>query len=147
MEALIQIFSRDIGKLKLEIESFNDQNNLWIVDGDISNSAGNLCLHLIGNLNHYIGGVIGKSGYVREREAEFNSKNVAAEKLFNMIQDTGDVVSTALKNFDKSKLSSFYPIQVFGKDMTYEFFLIHLTTHLSYHLGQINYLRRLLDSK
>ncbi len=147
MEALIQIFNRDIEKLKLEIESFDDQKNLWITKGEISNSAGNLCLHLIGNLNHFIGAVIGDSAYVRDREAEFNSKNIKSEKLINMIRDTGNVVSSALKNFDESKLTSIYPIQVFGHDMSYHFFLIHLTTHLSYHLGQINYLRRILDSK
>lgn len=147
MEALIQIFKRDIEKLKLEIESFDDQKNLWITQGEISNSAGNLCLHLIGNLNHFIGAVIGDSAYVRDREAEFNSKNIESEKLVNMIRDTGNVVSSALKNFDENKLTSIYPIQVFGNDMTYQFFLIHLTTHLSYHLGQINYLRRILDSK
>jgi uncharacterized damage-inducible protein DinB len=146
MEALIQIFDRDIDKLKLEIESFKDQRNLWITSGSISNSAGNLCLHLIGNLNHFIGAVIGESGYVRNREAEFNSKNIDSAKLIKMIRDTRDEVSSALKNFDESKLSSVYPIQVFGYDMTYEYFLLHLTTHLSYHLGQINYLRRILDS-
>lgn len=147
MEALIQIFNRDIEKLKLEIESFDDQKNLWITKGEISNSAGNLCLHLIGNLNHFIGAVIGDSDYVRNRDAEFASKNIESEELVNMIRDTGNVVSSALKNFDKNKLTSIYPIQVFGNDMTYQFFLIHLTTHLSYHLGQINYLRRVLDSK
>jgi uncharacterized damage-inducible protein DinB len=146
MEALIQIIDRDIDKLKLEIESFKNQGNLWITSGSISNSAGNLCLHLIGNLNHFIGAVIGESGYVRNREAEFNSKNIDSAKLIKMIRDTRDEVSSALKNFDESKLSSVYPIQVFGYDMTYEYFLLHLNTHLSYHLGQINYLRRILDS-
>jgi uncharacterized damage-inducible protein DinB len=146
MEALIQIFDRDIDKLKLEIESFKDEGNLWITSGSISNSAGNLCLHLIGNLNHFIGAVIGESGYVRNREAEFNSKNIDSAKLIKMIRDTRDEVSSALKNFDESKLSSVYPIQVFGYDMTYEYFLLHLNTHLSYHLGQINYLRRIIDS-
>jgi uncharacterized damage-inducible protein DinB len=146
MEALIQIFDRDIDKLKLEIESFKDQGNLWITSGSISNSAGNLCLHLIGNLNHFIGAVIVESGYIRNREAEFNSKNIDSAMLIKMIRDTKEVVSSALKKFDESKLSSAYPIQVFGYDMTYEYFLLHLTTHLSYHLGQINYLRRILDS-
>lgn len=146
MEALIQIFDRDIEKLKLEIESFGNQKNLWITSGDISNSAGNLCLHLVGNLNHFIGAVIGGFAYVRDREAEFNNKNIAPATLIKMVQETRDVVSSALKNLDEGNLTSIYPIQVFGKDMTYQFFLIHLTTHLSYHLGQINYLRRILDS-
>lgn len=147
MEVLIQLFNRDIDKLKLEIESFKDQKKMWVTSCDISNSAGNLCLHLVGNLNHFIGSVIGNSSYVRNREAEFNSKNIPAEVLLKMIKETKGVVCTTLKNFDETELRSIYPIQVFGNEMSYHFFLIHLVTHLNYHLGQINYLRRILDPK
>lgn len=145
MEALIQLFNRDIAKLKLEIESFDKDENLWKLQGQISNTAGNLCLHLIGNLNHFIGAVIGKSGYERNREAEFNDKNIDRDQLVKMILDTKTIVASSLKNFKKERINDTYPIQVFGEDMTYEFFLIHLEAHLNYHLGQINYLRRILD--
>lgn len=145
MEALIQLFNRDIAKLKLEIESFDKDENLWKLQGQISNTAGNLCLHLIGNLNHFIGVIIGKSGYERNREAEFNDKNIDRDQLVKMILDTKTIVASSLKNFKKERINDTYPIQVFGEDMTYEFFLIHLEAHLNYHLGQINYLRRILD--
>ncbi|MCK5466968.1 MAG: DUF1572 family protein [Cyclobacteriaceae bacterium] len=145
MEALIQLFNRDIDKLKLEIESFKNEENLWQLEGQISNTAGNLCLHLIGNLNHFIGAVMGNSGYVRDREAEFNNKNIDRDQLIKMILDTKTIVASSLKDFEQEKIHDIYPIQVFGEDMTYEFFLIHLVTHLNYHLGQINYLRRILD--
>ena len=145
MEALIQLFNRDIDKLKLEIESFKNEENLWQLEGQISNTAGNLCLHLIGNLNHFIGAVMGNSGYVRDREAEFNNKNIDRDQLIKMILDTKTIVASSLNDFEQEKLSDTYPIKVFGEDMTYEFFLIHLVTHLNYHLGQINYLRRILD--
>ncbi len=145
MEAFVQIFNRDLEKLALEIESFKKDENLWKTQGAISNSAGNLCLHLIGNLNHFIGEVIGKSGYVRDREAEFNDKDVDKGQLLKMILETKGVVASTINKFDKEKLQSYYPINLFGDPMTYEFLIIHLTTHLSYHLGQINYLRRILD--
>lgn len=147
MEAFIEIFNRDIDKLKQEIESFNQEENLWKLKDHISNTGGNLCLHLLGNLNHFIGGVIGENGYIRNREAEFNEQNVKRVNLMKMILDTRTVVASSLKGFNRARLYDTYPIQVFGKEMTYEFFLIHLAAHLNYHLGQINYLRRMIDAK
>ena len=146
MEALIQLFNRDLSKLKHEIELFEHEENLWRVKGAITNSAGNLCLHLIGNMNHFIGGVIGKTSYIRDRHAEFNDKNISRETLNQMIDETKSVVTTSLQKMDSGSLSVIYPIQVFDEDMTYEFFLIHLVSHLNYHLGQINYLRRILEA-
>ena len=71
-ETLIKLFKRDLGKLKEEVDSYQNEANLWIVTNDVSNSAGNLCLHLVGNLNHFIGAVLGDSGYVRQRDLEFS---------------------------------------------------------------------------
>ncbi len=67
-ELLSEFFERDIIKLKEEIVLYKDETNLWKVENKISNSAGNLCLHLIGNLNHFIGATVGNTGYVRQRE-------------------------------------------------------------------------------
>lgn len=144
-ETLIQIFTRDLNALKNEIESYSNQNNLWIVSKGISNSAGNLCLHLIGNLNHYIGATLGKSVYIRKRDLEFSLKNVPRAELIEKLDDTIIVVTSVLKNLTTTDLQKEYTHQMFKAPMTTEFFLIHLTTHLAYHLGQINYHRRLLD--
>ena len=146
MEAIVQLFNRDLSKLKHEIELFEHEENLWKVKGTTTNSAGNLCLHLIGNMNHFIGGVIGKTSYIRDRHAEFNDKNISRETLHQMIDETKGVVTTSLQKMDSGRLSLIYPIQVFDEDMTNEFFLIHLVSHLNYHLGQINYLRRILEA-
>ncbi len=75
-DALIEIFERDLLKLKEEISLYKDENNLWVTEKQISNAAGNLTLHLIGNLNHFIGATLGHTGYVREREKEFSTKNI-----------------------------------------------------------------------
>lgn len=145
-ETLIKIFNRDLNKLKAEIESYTDEENLWVLTDGISNCAGNLCLHIIGNLNHFIGSVIGNTGYVRQRDLEFSLKHVPKEELIEQINKVSITVEKTLKALDVDDLQKDYPIQVFNELMTTEFFLTHLVTHLAYHLGQINYHRRLLDS-
>jgi uncharacterized damage-inducible protein DinB len=145
IETLTRFFLNDLEKLKTEITSFKDEKNIWEISGDIKNSAGNLCLHLCGNLQHFIGAVLGNSGYVRNRDAEFSRTNVPVKELVAEIELTIKVVEKTLKNLPEGILEKTYPINVFGYEMTTEFFLTHLTTHLNYHLGQINYHRRLMD--
>ncbi|WP_245221914.1 hypothetical protein [Pedobacter kyungheensis] len=82
-QTLKKLFNRDLHKLKAEIELYQNEANLWIIDQDIANSAGNLCLHLIGNLNTYIGATLGGSGYIRNRELEFTLKNVPRGELID----------------------------------------------------------------
>lgn len=142
---LQQLYKRDLTRLKTEITSYTKEENLWVVDGAIANSGGNLCLHLLGNLNAFIGAKIGNTGYVRDREFEFAGKDVPVATLVQQIDETIHVVQEALALVGQEMLASEYPIQVFKEKMTYEFFLIHLSSHLTYHLGQINYHRRLLD--
>jgi uncharacterized damage-inducible protein DinB len=142
---LIHIFSRDLEKLKSEISSFRKEENLWKVEGAVNNSAGTLALHLIGNLNHFIGHILGNSGYVRDRQAEFNSKHLPVDELISGIEEVSEVVTQTLQNISDDELSKPYPEQVFGFEMTHSYMLIHLSTHLSYHLGQINYIRRIVD--
>ncbi len=145
LDTLITIFIRDLNKLKIEISSYNDEKNLWIVEKKISNCAGNLCLHIVGNLNAYIGASLGNSGYIRQRDLEFSLKNIARTELINQIDDVMVIVEDTLNNLTLEALQKEYSRRVFEEKMTTEFFLVHLTTHLSYHLGQINYHRRLLD--
>lgn len=145
IETLQTLFNRDLNKLKFEIESYEIESQLWAIDKNISNAAGNLCLHLIGNLNTYIGAEIGKTSYVRDRSLEFSSKDIPKSELISKIENTILVVNNALDILTESDLQAIYPQIVFEKEMTTGFFLIHLSTHLAYHLGQINYHRRLLD--
>ncbi len=143
---LIQLFERDLEKLKTEITSYKDEKKMWEVTGEISNSAGNLCLHICGNLQHFIGSVLGISGYKRDRDSEFSRKDIPVDEIIRKIDHTMFTVKKTLNELDVNKLDEIYPINVFGKEMTTGFFLTHLTTHLSYHLGQINYHRRLMDT-
>jgi uncharacterized damage-inducible protein DinB len=144
-ETLKKLFNRDLSKLKSEIESYQKEENLWRIDHGIANPAGNLCLHLVGNLNTYIGAILGGTDYVRNRELEFTLKDIPKQELINMIEATLGVVSKTLDQVSKEQMDNEYPILVFEEKTSTEFFLVHLTTHLAYHLGQINYHRRLLD--
>jgi uncharacterized damage-inducible protein DinB len=146
IDILLQLFQRDLEKLKTEISSFKDEKKIWAISGEVKNSAGNLCLHLCGNLQHFIGAVLGNSGYVRNRDAEFSRKNVSVKELVEEIELTTKVVEKTLKELKEEELTKTFPINVFGFEMTTGYFLVHLSTHLNYHLGQINYHRRLLDT-
>ena len=130
--------------MKSEIELFADEADLWKTSGDITNSAGNLCQHLVGNLQHFIGATLGRSGYVRDRDSEFATKNSSKEDLLKEIDATLAVVRETISKLNNDDLAKTYPIEVFGEPITTGFFLTHLTTHFNYHLGQINYHRRLL---
>lgn len=138
------LFERDIRKVKTEISLYTDENKLWLTVPDISNSAGNLCLHLLGNLQHYIGGILGHSGYIRNRPEEFSQKNIPAKQMMDDLERVAELVSKTLRDLPVSELEKEYPEKVFEQPMTVEYFLLHLLAHLNYHLGQINYHRRMM---
>jgi uncharacterized damage-inducible protein DinB len=144
-DALIMLFERDLQKLKTEIELYKDEDNLWLVKEGISNSAGNLCLHLIGNLSHFIGATLGNTGYVRHREDEFSLKNIPRQDLITNIENCRLIVKNTLAKLTPADLEKEFHQNVFEKSINTEMMLMHLATHLTYHLGQINYHRRLLD--
>ena len=146
IETLKNLFNRDLKRLRKEIELYSNENNLWKVEKDIANSAGNLCLHLIGNLNTYIGKEIGKTGYIRNRELEFSLTNVPKIELLKKIDETILIVNNSLDKLTQEELLKEYPIIIFENATSTEYVLVHLTTHLTYHLGQLNYHRRLLDN-
>lgn len=145
LETLQSLFSRDLAKLRKEIASYKSERAIWTIDKGIANSGGNLCLHLVGNLNAYIGAVLGDTGYVRNRDAEFALKDISQAQLLKMMDETIAVVEKTFPKISLSQLSEEYPEPVFDFSMTTEYFLVHLAMHLGYHLGQINYHRRLLD--
>jgi uncharacterized damage-inducible protein DinB len=145
IETLKIVFNGDLHKLKTEIGLYKNEDRLWHIEKGIANSAGNLCLHLVGNLNTYIGAEIGKTNYIRHRELEFSLKNIPKAELLKKIEDTIIVVDESLDKITDDEMESEYPLLVFDKKTSTGYFLIHLATHLTYHLGQVNYHRRLLD--
>lgn len=141
---LISLYEKELDNLTEEIKAYESDEQLWKVADGINNSGGNLCLHLTGNLQHFIGATLGESGYIRNREAEFKLKNIPRQKLLEEIENTKRIVTDTLEQVSKKELDSDFPIQVFDEPMTTEYFLVFLLRHLGYHLGQINYHRRLV---
>ncbi len=147
IETLKSLYKRDLEKLKEEIGLYRDEGTIWKIDGEITNSAGNLCLHLIGNLNAFIGAELGNSGYVRQRDIEFSTRETPRDELLKKIDKTTQIVADSLDRLSNEQLEEDYPLVVFaGKKMSTGYFIIHLATHLNYHLGQINYHRRIFDA-
>jgi len=144
-KTLISLFERDLNRVIDELNLYQSESDIWKVEGNISNSAGNLALHLVGNLKTYIGKEIGKVDYVRNRDLEFADKNVPIEKIIADLSDTIAIIKDSLKSVSDKDLKKDYPLLVLSESTSTEYFLVHLATHLNYHLGQINYHRRLIE--
>lgn len=138
------IIARELSALKREIESYPTEESIWLLPSGIPNSAGTLTLHLIGNLQYLIGTQLGNTGYVRHREAEFATRDVSREDLVRGIEETIAVVEAVLPAVGEDRLAETYPIEVAGVRVRTDDFLVHLCAHLAYHLGQVDYHRRLL---
>lgn len=145
LDSLQNLFERDLNKLKTEIDAYQNEHNLWLVDGTVSNSAGNLCLHLIGNLKTYIGFTLGNIPYERDRPLEFSNTNVPRTELMAAIEETQMIIKKTLSGLTEAQLLEDYPVDPGKEESTTYHYLIHLSLHLAYHLGQINYHRRFLD--
>jgi hypothetical protein len=143
-EHLLALFKRDLEKLVTELEAYTDESKLWALAGEIKNSPGNLVLHLHGNLNHFVGKILGKLEFVRDREAEFSRSNVPRTELIALVQATIAMLETVLPALSPEDLEKPYPLEALGYPMTTGYFLIHLYGHLNWHLGQVNYHRRLV---
>lgn len=142
---LIELFERDLQRLKTEIGLYKDEDNLWVLKEGISNTAGNLCLHLLGNLNHFIGATLGNTGYVRYRDDEFSLKNIPRQDLVINIDNCILVLKNTFSKLSDADMEKDFPLEKHGTIVSNMHMLMHLYAHLSYHLGQINYHRRLLD--
>ncbi len=140
-----RLLERDLEKLQEELRAYPEESMIWATQGAINNSAGNLALHLIGNLQFYIGTTLGNTGYIRNRPAEFGDKDVPREQLLRQIDETLVIIRQVLPGISSEDLGKTYPEGVRPQPVTTEFWLMHLATHLTYHLGQINYHRRLCN--
>lgn len=147
LNSITKVLNRDLDLLEKEINLYSNEEKLWTLKGEIKNTAGNLCMHLCGNLQHFVGTTLGKTDYKRNREFEFSGKNVPRNELLVEIQKTKETINQVVPNLVQSDLDKDYPIQVFANQtVSTQLFLIHLAGHLNYHLGQINYHRRILDA-
>lgn len=138
---------RELASFSRELELFQDESLIWKIVPGISNSAGTLALHACGNLQHFVGAVLGGTGYVRNRDLEFSTRGVSRAMLSAELKKTIQVVDTVLSDLPEQALSADYPDVLGGLRVPTGLFLLHLNTHLAHHLGQAGYLRRVLTGE
>ncbi len=133
---------RDLATLAREVDLYPDDGSLWKAVPGLANAGGNLALHLCGNLRHFIGATLGGTGYVRDRDAEFADRDLAKAALLAEIQATHQDVDATLSAFPPARLQEPFPIAFAGQHLGTGAFLLHLASHLAFHLGQVDYHRR-----
>ena len=141
---LSRFINRELITLRDELLAYPEESQIWARPAGTPNSAGNLALHLVGNLRWYIGAQYGATGYVRDRDREFNDTGVPREELLRLIATAADEVTRTFAALDPALLEQPHPIDVAGKPCRADRFFLHLTVHLAYHLGQVDYHRRLV---
>jgi hypothetical protein len=138
------ILERELKKLHDEVSAYTSDTDLWKVSEGITNSGGNLAVHLIGNLRHYIGAVLGKENYVRDKSEEFSTKDVSKDSILADIESLFEPMKQIIDHLEEEVIDGNYPAEIEGKTYPTELILHHTIAHFSYHLGQINYHRRIL---
>lgn len=142
---LERILIRDLETMKKELAAYPDEASVWVTPPGIANSAGTLALHVAGNVRHFIGAILGKSGFVRDRDREFAARDVPRTELVAGLDAAIEAVKQTLGGIDRAALDEPYPELVGGRlQVVTGDFLIHLATHLTFHLGQVGYLRRIV---
>jgi hypothetical protein len=141
---LATLYARDLTRLRQQVDAFPDTDSLWQVRPGIVNAAGTLVLHLEGNLREYIGRQLGRRAYVRDRAVEFATRGVERAELSRRAAALGTEVPSVLAELTDADLDATFPEDVLGMPMSSRQFLVHLSGHLNYHLGQIDYVRRIV---
>ncbi|MEO8196495.1 MAG: DinB family protein [Thermoanaerobaculia bacterium] len=138
------LIRRELRGFAREIELFPDEVQIWQTVPGVSNSAGTLALHVCGNLQHFVGAVLGGTAYVRDRPLEFSARGLPRAHLLAEIERTLEVVASVLPGLSEAVLAAPYPDVLGGLRPPTGLFLHHLSCHLSHHLGQAGYLRRMV---
>lgn len=141
---LHKLFDRDIDGLRAQVELYPDDGALWRAVPGLPNVGGTLVLHAAGNLRHYIGAQLGDTGYIRDREAEFATRDLPRTEVLRLVSEARSEVLQTLSALDPAMLKTAYPLPIGGKTFTTSLWLLHLSTHLAYHLGQLDYHRRVV---
>jgi len=133
---------RDLDAFQAEIAALPDDAALWRRLPGMPNAMGNLALHIAGNLQHFVGAILGGSGYLRNREQEFAQNAGTRAELAQELARARLAVETVLPGLDGETLGRDFPVPIDGIHLPTQVFLLRLSVHLAYHLGQVNVLRR-----
>ena len=138
------VILRELRALDREIAAYPDDGSVWQTRAGVANSAGTLALHMAGNLRHFIGATLTDNGYVRDRAAEFGTRDLSRSELRAVVASAISELEIAFEKVTDDHLAAEYPIAVADRRLNTGQFLMHLAVHLGYHLGQLDYHRRLL---
>ena len=144
---LAALFRRDLAKFAKQIESFPTDELLWQTLPGVINPVGNLALHIEGNLSEFVGRQLGGLPYQRNRDLEFSSKEGTRAELSTRLAKLSESIPAVIEGLNPDQLEKEYPQVVLDRPMSIGEFLIHLYGHLNWHLGQVDYLRRLLTPR
>jgi uncharacterized damage-inducible protein DinB len=147
IDAVKRCLLRDLAGFALELDAYRDNASIWALPAGVNNSTGTLTLHACGNLRHFIGAILGKSGYVRDRDAEFAVRDLPRVELEMLLAVTREEVARALDQLDSDALPLDFPIPIGKTTLSTGRFLVHLATHLTYHLGQADVHRRVVTGQ
>jgi hypothetical protein len=147
VEYLHRAFVRDASTVREELLAYPEERQIWTVPPGIKNSAGTLALHICGNLQHFVGGLFGRTGYARSRSAEFSRRDVPRSELLIECDAALDAITRGFAELTDDALSRPFPDQLAGATLPTGLALLHMATHLAYHLGQIDYHRRLVTGE
>ncbi len=139
---ILNLLNRDLATLEREIAAYPDDASLWKPVPGQPTSGGNLTLHLIGNLRHFIGAALGDTGFIRDRPAEFSTRGISRDALLAQVHIVPQEIEATLTRMNPDRLSEPFPIEITGLRPTIGAVLLHLCTHLTFHLGQMDYHRR-----
>ena len=142
---LANFYERDLRKLVEEVNAFKNEEDLWKIQGSVKNSCGNLVSHIIGGLNHYFGATLAHTGYVRNRDLEFSIKGTARKELVAQLEALIPMIKNTLEALTPEQMEAGFPVVFDGARNSNTYVLTQLLIHLNYHLGQVNYLRRILE--
>jgi hypothetical protein len=141
-EELAALFVRDLTRLAQQLRAFPDTAAVWKLAPGVSNAAGTLALHLEGNLREYVGRQLGGVEYRRDRPREFSARGIERDELIDRVEAVLETVRSVVGALPPAVLDAPYPEPYDGAPISTRQFLIHLSGHLNYHLGQVDYLRR-----
>jgi hypothetical protein len=138
------VLVRELEGFEREVSLFPDDESVWQTLPGLTNTAGNLALHVAGNLQHYIGTVLGNTAYKRDRNLEFSRRSGTRAEVVSELRQAATVVRHVLTSIHEDKLAAEFPEMIMGMKFRTGLFLVHLCAHAGFHLGQAGYLRRTL---
>jgi hypothetical protein len=138
------VLLRELAAVQRSVQAYPDDAAVWALPQGLPNAGGTIVLHLAGNLQHFVGAVLGGTGYKRDRAAEFARRDVPRAELLAELASTIDAVRSTLPTMREDSLAWSYPEKIGGQELPTGVVLMHLATHLAYHLGQLDYHRRVV---